>query len=534
MGAADRGVRGLAADRGRPRPVRAGEDHQRPAGAALGRLRHRPGLRARPDRRRDPPFVDLDGDYYQLVGDFDKRFPEGAPSLRKAAVADRRGRLDVRPRRRGSSATCRSARSSAQRVAADTVRHRCLSRAADPGRHTVDAAPGPDPGATCEPLPAFPQPPDGGPRPGRAPRTSSAEVALPSFDNSAMDGYAVVAAGRRLRVGEVARAPARGRRDRRRPAPAARAGARHRGQDHDRRARCRPAPTAVVPYEWTDRGVAQVRIDPAPQPGQHIRPAPARTSPSATCWSSERGTVLGPRHMGLLASIGRATRPLAAAARRGDLRPGPSCASPAHALGLRLDLRRQLRSCWPRPRAAPARSPTASASSRTSRRRSSTRCEDQLVRADIVVTTRRRLAGRLRRGQGGAGAARDVWFGPVAMQPGKPQGFGFVGEDRTPIFTLPGNPVSSYISFRAVRAACPAQADGHVPRTSRPTVRARLDPRDHRRRRAGGSSCGRSTSSTAPPPVSPVGGHGSHLIGDLASSNALVVGPRGHDLARGR
>jgi UTP--glucose-1-phosphate uridylyltransferase len=30
------------------------------------------------------PFVDLDGDFYRLVGDFDKRFPEGAPSLREA------------------------------------------------------------------------------------------------------------------------------------------------------------------------------------------------------------------------------------------------------------------------------------------------------------------------------------------------------------------------------------------------------------------------------------------------------------------
>ena len=30
------------------------------------------------------PFVDLDGDYYKLVGEFDKRFPEGAPSLRDA------------------------------------------------------------------------------------------------------------------------------------------------------------------------------------------------------------------------------------------------------------------------------------------------------------------------------------------------------------------------------------------------------------------------------------------------------------------
>ena len=30
------------------------------------------------------PFVDLDGELYKLVGEFDKRFPEGAPSMRKA------------------------------------------------------------------------------------------------------------------------------------------------------------------------------------------------------------------------------------------------------------------------------------------------------------------------------------------------------------------------------------------------------------------------------------------------------------------
>lgn len=32
----------------------------------------------------DLPYVDLDGHFYKLVGDFDKRFPEGAPSMRKA------------------------------------------------------------------------------------------------------------------------------------------------------------------------------------------------------------------------------------------------------------------------------------------------------------------------------------------------------------------------------------------------------------------------------------------------------------------
>jgi UTP--glucose-1-phosphate uridylyltransferase len=31
------------------------------------------------------PFVDLDGAFYKLVGDFDKRFPHGAPSMKKAS-----------------------------------------------------------------------------------------------------------------------------------------------------------------------------------------------------------------------------------------------------------------------------------------------------------------------------------------------------------------------------------------------------------------------------------------------------------------
>ena len=31
------------------------------------------------------PYVDLDGAFYKLVGEFDKRFPEGAPSLRDAS-----------------------------------------------------------------------------------------------------------------------------------------------------------------------------------------------------------------------------------------------------------------------------------------------------------------------------------------------------------------------------------------------------------------------------------------------------------------
>ncbi|GAB3761073.1 UTP--glucose-1-phosphate uridylyltransferase [Nocardioides ginsengisegetis] len=32
------------------------------------------------------PYVELHGDFYKLVGDFDKRFPDGAPSMRKASA----------------------------------------------------------------------------------------------------------------------------------------------------------------------------------------------------------------------------------------------------------------------------------------------------------------------------------------------------------------------------------------------------------------------------------------------------------------
>ena len=51
--------------------------------------------------RDEPPFVDLDPDYYKLVGDFDQRFPAGPPSLRGVRAPDGRRRRDLRTRRRG-------------------------------------------------------------------------------------------------------------------------------------------------------------------------------------------------------------------------------------------------------------------------------------------------------------------------------------------------------------------------------------------------------------------------------------------------
>src|SRR3954470_7959303 len=99
-----------------------------------------------------------------------------------------------------------------------------------------------------------------------------APIALPSFDNSAMDGYAVlyddVATASDERpvhlpvVGEIGAGQARILAMSPGTAVKIMTGA--------------PVPAgsdAVVPYEWTDRGVAQVVITQAPRRGQHVRTA---------------------------------------------------------------------------------------------------------------------------------------------------------------------------------------------------------------------------------------------------------------------
>ena len=107
----------------------------------------------------------------------------------------------------------------------------------------------------------------------------------------------------------------------------------------------------------------------------------------------------------------------------------------------------------------------------------------------------------------------------VAMNPGMPQGHGFVGEERVPIITLPGNPVSSYISFEnfvrpAIRrmrglpdlfrprvdAVC--VADLRSPEGKRQFARARFLPNGM---------------------IEPTGtGQGSHVLGGLATADGLI------------
>ena len=278
---------------------------------------------------------------------------------------------------------------------------------------------------------------------------------------------------------------------------------------------------AVVPYEWTDRGVAQVRITRAPSKHQHIRFAGEDVAEGDQLL--EQGTVLGPRHLGLLAAVGRATVRCRPRPRVVVISTGSELREPGTSLG-----RDSIYDGNSYLLAASARAAGAIAYRvgivPDDPRTFTDALSDQLVRADIVVTSGGVSEGDFDVVKEALSSLGSVWFGGVAMQPGKPQGFGTVGDDRTPIFTLPGNPVSAYISFETFVLPAIRRMMGKLP-YSRPLTRARLTHtissppgRQQMVRAAWDSDRGGAF-------VTPVGGHGSHLLGDLASSDTLIVIP---------
>jgi molybdopterin molybdotransferase len=115
-----------------------------------------------------------------------------------------------------------------------------------------------------------------------------------------------------------------------------------------------------------------------------------------------------------------------------------------------------------------------------------------------------------------------VAFMKVAMQPGMPQGFGTIGEKRVPIFTLPGNPVSAYVSFQVFARPAIGALQGYGG-LGLETVRAELT--GPLRSPAGRRSFLRGVLDRAAGQVTPLTGQGSHQVATLGKANALVVVP---------
>ncbi|HEY5834237.1 gephyrin-like molybdotransferase Glp [Streptomyces sp.] len=375
-------------------------------------------------------------------------------------------------------------------------------------------------------------------------------VALPPFANSSMDGYAVrvadVTAATREHpavldvIGDVAAGsgalPTVG------PGQAARIMT---------GAPLPPGAEAVVPVEWTDGGTGQGPVtgmapssaDPAGASGEvrvH-RPAEARqfvrargSDVAAGELALAAGTVLGPPQIGLLAAIGRGTVTVRPRPRAVVLSTGSELVQPGDPLGPGSIHDANSFALTAAARAAGAIAYRVGAVADEVETLRAT-IEDQLVRADIIVTSGGVSVGAYdvvkealstlgdSFGQDAEGTAGHVEFRRLAMQPGKPQGFGRIGPDRIPLLALPGNPVSAYVSFElfvrpairtlmgagavhreVVRAVCATAVEGS-PEGKRQFLRGRYD---------------RTTGT-----VTPVGGSGSHLVKALAHADALMVVP---------
>jgi molybdopterin molybdotransferase len=343
-------------------------------------------------------------------------------------------------------------------------------------------------------------------------------LSLPNFDNSAMDGYAVVvrdvadaSADKPVHlpvIGEIAAGQTKIYAMSPGTAVKIMTGA--------------PIPTgcdAVVPVEHTDDGVAKVLINKAPTLGQHIRRTGEDVKKGDVLLKA--GDRMDPRRVGLLASVGIGRIATCPRPRVVIMSTGTELVEPDEKLG-----RDQIYDSNSYLLAAAARAAGAIAYRVTAAPDDPATfidaLSDQLVRADLVVTSGGVSKGThdvVKEALAGLGT---VNFHEVAMQPGKPQGFGVVGEDSTPIFTLPGNPVSAYVSFEMFVTPALRKMMGRTPYT-RSMVRAKITDavtsipgrrqfvRGFFEPKVGGST------------VTPVGGTGSHLLGGLSHSNALIV-----------
>jgi molybdopterin molybdotransferase len=345
-----------------------------------------------------------------------------------------------------------------------------------------------------------------------------ADTPLPPFDNSAMDGYAVHSADLARASAEApVTLPVRGE-----------IAAGDTGSYRVEPGSCLRIMTgallpagadAVVPVEKTDGDTTAAAFSRAVSPGESLRrqgddvPAGARLL--------ESGTPVGPVQLALLAGSGHATvrvrpRPRVAVVSTGNelaepgtpLVPGQIWESNSYLLAAAA---RQAGVVAARYRLPD--DPDAVLA----------QLEQLLPEADLLVTSGGvSMGGEHDVVKAALSKLGTVTFRKVAMQPGMPQGFGVLGPEQRPLFTLPGNPVSAYVSFVLfVRPALNALRD--LPALGQRVLTAALtaDVRSPQGRR----SYLRGRLDDAQDTVAPLTGQSSHQLGALAQANALIIVP---------
>jgi molybdopterin molybdotransferase len=342
---------------------------------------------------------------------------------------------------------------------------------------------------------------------------------LPSFDNSAMDGYAVRCADVSTAspehpvvlavTGEVAAGDTR--RHDLAPGTALKimTGA--------------PLPAgadAVVPVEQTDAGTDRVTISQAAADGAAIRRTGGDAQPGDLLLAA--GTRLGAVHLGLLAAAGHGAVTARPRPRVTVIATGNELVEPGGQLvpGQIFESNAIMLAAAAREAGCPAvqypivRDDTSAVLAAVT---------DALTSADLLITSGGvSMGGEHDVVKAALSTLGTVTFRRVALQPGMPQGFGTVGPAATPIFTLPGNPVSAYVSFYLFVQPAMDVMQGII--RERPK-RAPVTLAESVRSPAGRRSYLRGILDSDAGLVTPVAGQASHQLANLARANALIIVP---------
>ncbi len=348
---------------------------------------------------------------------------------------------------------------------------------------------------------------------------------VPPFANTAMDGFAVRAGdtvGAPVRLAVVGTITAGDP-----PEPAVGPGEAVRIMTG---APIPPGADAVVMVERTrPAGEGAVEVLDAVVVGQHVRPAGDDVRAGTVVVTA--GTPLRPAHLGVLANLGvtevRAhPRPRVGVLSTGDElveappgRLGPGKIRDSNRPMLLAELARSGFAPVDLGRVGDDEDAIAAAVQDGTRR-----CDAVLTSGGVSVGDADLVKAVLDR------LGRMHWL-QIAIKPAKPFAFGIIGD--VPVFGLPGNPVSSAVSFELLARPALRRLGGHTA-LDRPRLLARAteplrrspDGKTHYQRVVVTVGDGRLA-------ARPAGGQGSHQLGALAAANGLAVVPDGDGVDAG-
>jgi len=345
---------------------------------------------------------------------------------------------------------------------------------------------------------------------------------LPSFDNSSMDGYAVIASDL---AGASENAPITLPVIDDIPAGFKSLETLHSGQAI-RIMSGAPMPAgadSVIPVESTDGGSELVQIHASIEVGSYIRHEGEDVRAGDRVLT--KGTFIGPRQIALIAAVGHGVISVIPKPRVAVLATGSELVEPGTELklGLISDSNSFLITAIANDSGAEAyRLPPA----KDDEEMLIEILQDQVHRADLIITTGGVSMGAYDPIKSALVKLGTAQFHNVAMQPGTPQGFGSVGDPAIPIITLPGNPVSAYVSFEVFIRPVIRKMRGleQLQRPLRPAVlKGQLRSPVNKVQFARGRL-------VTDGQVELVGsGQESHFLGGLAQADALIVIPVGVD-----